>query len=576
MHLSEFLRLYPMRTPGVMWFLGAGASAAAGVRTAYHMIWEFKREIYCSTQRVPLAACSDLSNPLVRSRIQACFDSPHDAPKENATEEYSYFFDKAYPHESDRRRYIERAVTGASPSFGHIGLAALLKMKKVRIVWTTNFDRVVEDAVSRVFGNSSEMVVATIETRMHASEAISESRWPLLVKLHGDFHSRRLKNTSAELQKQDEEMRACLLTACRTNGLAVVGYSGRDDSIMDTLDETLADGRGFPSGLFWFHRSESACLPRVQRLIEQASSKGIDAHLIEVDTFDELMSDVLSLMPDVQPELTKMLEERPKRILDAPLPGPEGAWPILRLNAFPILSAPSVCRKVVCEIQGHKEVQQAVTDAHTDIIVGRRNVGVIAFGGDSEIRKTFERFAISEFSVHSIEHRRLRYDSAELGLLYEALCRAIARERPVLVRRRGRRAMVIVDSSRVADPSYDALRSALSKVVGTVSKSGIAWSEAARIRLEYRIDRLWLLIEPTIAIDEAVARPLPDDVKEFVRERLALRYNATWNQILDGWADVLIGRANSGEIRAFGRGDGLDAVFSISRTTAFSWRGGIR
>lgn len=576
MHLSEFLRLYPMRMPGVMWFLGAGASAAAGVRTAYHMIWEFKREIYCSTQRVPLAACSDLSNHLVRSRIQTHFDSHADTPKEDAPEEYSYFFDKAYPHENDRRRYIERAVSGASPSYGHIGLAALLKMGKVRVVWTTNFDRVIEDGTIRVFGNSSEMVVATIDTRTHASEAINESRWPLLVKLHGDFHSRRLKNTSDELQKQDEEMRECLLTSCRTNGLAVVGYSGRDASIMETLEEATAGGRGFPSGLFWFHRSESPCLPRVRQLIEQARDKGIDAHLIEVDTFDELMSDVLSLMPDVQPELAKILEGRPKRILDAPLPNREGAWPVLRLNAFPLLSAPSVCRKVVCEVQGHKDVQQAVTDAQSHIIAGRRNVGVIAFGGDSEIRRTFERYAISEFSVHSIEHRRLRYESAELGLLYDALCRAFARERPVLVRRRGRRGIVAVDPSRMSESCYDTLRSAVSKIVGTVSAANVGWSEAARIRLEYRMDRLWLLIEPTIAIDETIPRPLSDDVKEFVRERLASRYNATWNQILDGWADVLIGRGASAEIRAFGGGDGMDAVFSISRTTAFSWRGGIR
>ena len=43
--LGEFLRLYPARAPQLMWFLGAGASAGAGIPTAWEMIWEFKRLI---------------------------------------------------------------------------------------------------------------------------------------------------------------------------------------------------------------------------------------------------------------------------------------------------------------------------------------------------------------------------------------------------------------------------------------------------------------------------------------------------------------------------------------------------
>jgi len=56
MKVADFLRLYPLRAPNVMWFLGAGASAAAGVPTAEEMVWDFKRSLYCSALRVPVNA----------------------------------------------------------------------------------------------------------------------------------------------------------------------------------------------------------------------------------------------------------------------------------------------------------------------------------------------------------------------------------------------------------------------------------------------------------------------------------------------------------------------------------------
>jgi hypothetical protein len=35
-----------------MWFLGSGASAAAGIPTALHMVWEIKQQLYISQRRV--------------------------------------------------------------------------------------------------------------------------------------------------------------------------------------------------------------------------------------------------------------------------------------------------------------------------------------------------------------------------------------------------------------------------------------------------------------------------------------------------------------------------------------------
>lgn len=82
------------------------------------------------------------------------------------------------------------------------------------------------------------------------------------IKLHGDFRSRRLKNTADELREQDARLRELLVSASGRSGLIVVGYSGRDDSIMDALEAALDQPAPFPSGLFWLSRWESPPLSK--------------------------------------------------------------------------------------------------------------------------------------------------------------------------------------------------------------------------------------------------------------------------------------------------------------------------
>ncbi len=83
------------------------------------------------------------------------------------------------------------------------------------------------------------MTVAALDNAARAELCLYESRWPLLSKLHGDFQSVELKNTSNELKEQDAKMRSVLTTTCARFGLVIVGYSGRDSSVMEALTEAL-------------------------------------------------------------------------------------------------------------------------------------------------------------------------------------------------------------------------------------------------------------------------------------------------------------------------------------------------
>src|SRR4051812_49395860 len=100
--------------------LGAGVSAAAGVPTATEMTWSFKRLLYCTEQRKPLAVCSDLGDPWLRQRLQSYFDEKGSFPAAGADNEYAVYFEAAYAAESDRRRFIDDCMRDARPSYGHL------------------------------------------------------------------------------------------------------------------------------------------------------------------------------------------------------------------------------------------------------------------------------------------------------------------------------------------------------------------------------------------------------------------------------------------------------------------------
>ena len=57
---DDFARRFSMRPGGLMWLLGAGAFAAAGIPTAWDMIWEFKQQLYVSQRRVSPKSVADL------------------------------------------------------------------------------------------------------------------------------------------------------------------------------------------------------------------------------------------------------------------------------------------------------------------------------------------------------------------------------------------------------------------------------------------------------------------------------------------------------------------------------------
>lgn len=573
MDIPAFLRVFQMRAGQTMWFLGAGASRSAGIKTAGDMIWDFKQRLYRSQKKLPPSAITDIGESTVRRKIQAYFDASGAFPPPGSENEYSVYFETTYPSPKDRRAYLDELIARGKPSFGHLALALMMAENLCRVVWTTNFDRAIEDAAAQVLGGTGRLVAADLKEPEKFRRAFDEARWPIYGKLHGDYHSESLKNTDSELRSQDAEMRRNLIDSCKRNGLAVIGYSGRDESVMAALEEALDEGRGYPGGLFWFKRSQDEPYQAVVDLISRARALGVDAHIVEAEAFDELLSDLLRYLPQTADKVRGIAGATRPRLANSPPRASVRSVPAIRTNALPITSMPALCRLVDCEIGGHSAIQEAIAAAGVDIDAQRIRDGVLAFGRDVDIRKAFEPFGIKGFDHRPLSSGRLVKETGERSLLRETLFRAIAQRPGLRLQRRGRSSLLIPDTSVVTASIFhrDQLRP-IDRLAGTVPKTDTPWREACLLRIDYRLDRLWLLLEPLV-ITEPPADATEDELgraREFVRERRTLRRNREANAILDGWITLIVGAEPTVRLRAFNIGDGVDAEFELGRTSGFS------
>jgi len=232
-----------------------------------------------------------------------------------------------------------------------------------------------------------------------------------------------------------------------------------------------------------------------------------------------------------------------------------------------------MCRLVECDIGGYQEIQEAIAAADVEILAQRIRQGVLAFGRDGDIRKTFEPFGIGSFDTHPFSSARLRRETGERALVREALFTAISRQPRVRVERRGRSTFLLPEDGQVDTDVFNSGDvKAVDRIAGVVTGTSVRWSEACRLRIDHRLDRIWLLLEPTILSD------LPDDpptdlleaTREFTRERRARRHNRMANALLEGWISLICGDEQEVRVRTYDIGDGVDAEFQLLRISGFS------
>lgn len=582
--VSQLARAVDVQGSQLAWLLGAGTSAMSNIPTAGALTLRFKHELYCSAHQIDVQDI-DPADPRTRASIERYFDGRNGLPPLGDPEEYSIAFELAYPSADLRADFVAALCKGREPNYGHYVLAALMAANRLQVVFTTNFDDLVEAGAHSLFGLAAtsprpSMVVAGLGEPEIASRALQKGSFPLVAKLHGDFRSARLKNSVDELESQDAEMRHLLRTACGRFGLVAAGYSGRDTSVMEVLTEALNDKGSFPTGIYWCYRLVDPPAPAVVDFLIAARTAGKAAFTVPVDNFIELTSAVERGVRLTDNLRSCLRGKRPvATLVPAPIPtGPTRPFPILRFNALPLLRLPNQVQcldeQSPCELA---EVQRSLRTNQVRGLVARRSGGqLVAVGHEQQLSEALRLFRVSVSDrTQTVDWDKEVTDPAILGLALDALTLGLGRTNGLrhVLARRGHQV-------RVADPTASSLARLKSvcsgRLLGTVPNTSLLWAEAAGLSIERREGVWWMHVVPEIWVsppkDRLAQRAELMTARTFIQQRRATRYNRTTNALLDAWVRILCAGLGSRQVKTWNLGpeEGIDPEFEIDGHTAFS------
>jgi hypothetical protein len=225
--------------------LGSGVSTGAGIPTGWGIVSALVRQLAAAS-----LSAGDLGEEF---DADAWWTAHHDAPLG-----YSALLE-AFPNTPATRqglvsRFIEPSTADheqnrRSPSAAHRELAALVRGGYVKVIITTNFDRLMEQALHDV-GVQPQVISRPEQCR--GMNPLVHERSATLVKLHGDYKDLESLNTSAELGQYPAEWTDLLRRIFDEYGLIVCGWSADWDS---ALVAELAATPNRRYALYWDSRS---------------------------------------------------------------------------------------------------------------------------------------------------------------------------------------------------------------------------------------------------------------------------------------------------------------------------------
>jgi hypothetical protein len=281
--------------------IGSGVSRAAGIMTGWEITLDLIRRV-AAAEGHPNAA--ELTEP-----EEWWVSTGRGEPR------YDVLLPLLAPTDGGRRALLRRYFEGptgqpAEPTAAHHALAALAARGSVPIILTTNFDRLMERALS----------AAGVEAQVLLEPQSARGMTPFphapvtLVKLHGDYAGGRLLNSPDELATYPPAWRLLLSRVFDEYGLLVVGWSADYDTALAQA-VTHAVGRRYPWywGMHGGRVSEEA-----RRLIN-----GRGAFPVDIASADELLTDLVASVEAI--DHLALRRNRPRKTLATE--GPSGRRP---------------------------------------------------------------------------------------------------------------------------------------------------------------------------------------------------------------------------------------------------------
>jgi hypothetical protein len=228
--------------PGVYALLiGSGVSRAAGIPTGWEIVLDLTRKIASATREE------------IKPDPQTWFRS-----KYGESLDYSKIIDRLATTQAERmnllRRYFEptpeeQQQGRKTPTVAHKAIAKLIKDGFTRMILTTNFDRLTEQALEEA-GVSADVISSDDDIRGALPYVHSHCT---VVKLNGDYRDTRIRNTPDELATYSVAYNALLDRILDEFGLIVCGWSGEWDT---GLSKAILRSPNRRFSFFWLARGE--------------------------------------------------------------------------------------------------------------------------------------------------------------------------------------------------------------------------------------------------------------------------------------------------------------------------------
>ncbi|MBC3906195.1 SIR2 family protein [Undibacterium umbellatum] len=200
--------------------LGSGVSRASSIPTGWEITLDLVRKV------------AQLENANCEPDPVAWYVSVYDKQPD-----YSELLDTLCRTQAERQQLIrsyiepnesEREDGLKQPTKAHRAIAELVKNGYVRVILTTNFDRLMELALNEV--GITPTVLSTSDHIAGALPLVHASC--TIVKIHGDYMDTRIRNTTAELAEYPKEINSLLDRVFDEYGLIICGWSADWDEAL--------------------------------------------------------------------------------------------------------------------------------------------------------------------------------------------------------------------------------------------------------------------------------------------------------------------------------------------------------
>ena len=515
-------------------------------------IWEWKRSIFLTNNPGLEDQFAELSLPGIRRRIQQWLDSQGRFPPDGAPDEYGFYIQQCFPIEEDRRAYFQNKVRKARPHVGYQLLCHLAEANLIRSVWSTNFDSLAARAAAPFNLMPLEIGIDS-QQRLTRPPAQGEL---LCISLHGDYRYDALKNTPKELQTQETELRKELIKETSTTSLIVVGYSGRDGSVMDALQAAYAEpGTGI---LYWCGFSDGGPPDHLAALIRRARDHGRQAYYVPTLGFDDLMTRLaLHCLHGEQREVARncIAALAPEDLLHRePFQVPQFTnETLIKSNAFEI-ECPAEVFQFDLKVWPTERVWASLRET-----AGERSLvavplhKVLALGTIEDIRDAFGDNIKGSIERTPIGTEDLRHeDGAVVSLMRQALVQSVAESAGV-----------------ETDGDKTLWRSCVLRRVRRGSNS-YSVHDAAGIFLRRIGGSLHLVLMPTLKVfDQAGAEPSREIANPIKLEILGYQHNKPFNKAVNSWRKTLFPEGQVA-VFEFPRESGSTFKFRVRRSPIFA------